>query len=127
MWIHWRSPVASANMLIRSWSIECQELVPSFRSFDCSSSSSVSVVVIATSLYREQLAQRVPIGLADRGERQRREHVDLPRILVPAEALLAEGDELLRRAVAAFQERHERDHLFAVPWIRTAEDAGGAD
>src|SRR5438445_13565360 len=65
-WIHWWSPVASANRLICSCVISCQSLVPSSRWADCSGSSVVSVVVISPFL--SSLAQRLSARLVHRGE-----------------------------------------------------------
>src|SRR6478609_8662548 len=41
-WIHWWSPVASANLFTRSWSISSQSLVPSSLPAAASSSSKLS-------------------------------------------------------------------------------------
>src|SRR5215831_15591389 len=126
MWIHWWSPVASANRSMCRWSIATHELVPSSRASARSSSAIVSRV--ATSLLSfGQRPQRLAVDLADRRQRDLRQDLDLAGVLVAAEALLRVGDELGLVGVEPRSQLDERDDLLPVRLVGPADDAGRRD
>src|SRR3954449_9340612 len=62
-WIHWKSSVASANALMRSWVTSCQSLTPSSSPILDLSSSGPVMVSMAGSLAKALVVQLGPRGL----------------------------------------------------------------
>src|SRR5215203_4118189 len=123
-WIHWWSPVASANRSMCRCSIVCQSLVPSSRS---PAWRSAGVSVVATTRLLQHRAQRLAVDLANGRQRDVREDPDLARVAVAADAFLRERDELARRRLHAVAQRDECHDLFAVPFVGPSDDADERD
>src|SRR6266536_676037 len=70
----------------------------------------------------QPLAEGFAVHLADGGEGEVVEDVDLARVLVGGQAGARELDQLIGAGARPRPERHERDHLLAMERVRPADD-----